>query len=236
MKANFLVWTSLLFIGGYLFLTNSPLFELKSIVLKGDFYKDTNDLNKLFTFFMGENIFKIPLKDIEKMIKGDPKISEVKIEKRLPSELMVYVFRKKPVFLVNLDNIYGFTEKREIIPLFAKDESYRYPIITGLGLSSFNFYRQINTQKTNLSTDIYHAIKEVDSTFFSMISEINLRDLDNPVLYLFPYGVKVMLGTGDYPIKIKRLKSILALENLKDVKTIDLRFKDQALVKKVKEG
>lgn len=236
MKANFLVWLSLLFIGGYLFLTNSPLFELKSIVFEEDLYKDTAKLNKFFKIFMGENIFKIPLKKLEKMIRKDPKVKEVKIEKRLPSELKVYVFRKKPVFLVNLDNIYGFTEKREIIPLFAKNESYKYPIITRLGLSSFNFYRQINTQKANLSTEIYHAIKKVDSTFFSTVSEINLRDLDNPVLYLFPHGVKVMLGTGNYPIKIKRLKSVLALEDLKDVKSIDLRFKNQALVKKVKEG
>jgi len=232
VKAKILVWTSLFFIGGYLFLTNFPLFKVKSIVFKGDYSIEKDVQSRLLSSYVGKNIFGVFSKDIQRTIKKDPKVKEAKIEKRYPSQILIDVFKKKPVFLVNLDDIYGLTENKEIIPLFEKGQTYSYPIITGLRLSSFNFYRQMTDRRIDLATRIYQAIKEVDPALFANISEISLRDVKNPVLFLLPYGVRVILGTGNYLLKTKRLKSILAQEDLEEIKTIDLRFKSQALVKK----
>ncbi|KPL04064.1 MAG: hypothetical protein AMJ90_02085 [candidate division Zixibacteria bacterium SM23_73_2] len=232
MKTGYLVWISFIFVGGFLFLTNSPWFGLKSVVLEGDWHNDKKEQEKFFSSYWGKNIFKIPLQDIEGKIREEPMVEKVRIERRLPSELVVHSFWKKPVFLVNLDRIYGLTESKEIIPISDGEQAYKYPIITGLGLSSFNFYQQMHTQKANLCKKIYQAVTEVDPHLFTNISEINLKDAENPVLFLLPFGVRVILGTGDYFLKIKRLKSVLAVEDLKEIKTIDLRFKDQALVKR----
>jgi hypothetical protein len=85
---------------------------------------------------------------------------------------------------------------------------------------------------------------EEDSNFTEIISEINLSDETNLILYLIPRGTQVNMGKWSYEKKLKRVKAILSQdpefwrseEKAEYLACIDLRFKDQVVLRKSSQG
>lgn len=227
-----LILILLFFIGIYLFLINFFWFDLKRIEISGDSSLTLNDVTRLSPVYLGTNIFKINTKKLENEIKKDLTLSRVRVIRKLPDKIKIILQRKRPVLLVNLDQLYGLTVEKEIIPLKNISRRWDIPILSGVHLKSINFYRKLDLPEINRAVDLYKAVQEVDSTFLDRISELDLSNQQNLVLYLLPSGVKVMLGSGYYKHRIARLMAILKTEDdYKNLSWVDLRFENQGVVK-----
>jgi cell division septal protein FtsQ len=60
------------------------------------------------------------------------------------------------------------------------------------------------------------------------ISEIDMSRREGPVLYTVD-GVEVRLGSEDWEERLARLVGVLAQVAAQDVRTVDLRFRDQVV-------
>jgi len=69
------------------------------------------------------------------------------------------------------------------------------------------------------------ALDEVKVIEPGSLSEILLTNPLNPILVTQPHGIRVILGDGDYPAKLNRLKRALPQINkrARNIKSVDLR-------------
>jgi cell division protein FtsQ len=222
----------LFFSGIYMFLINFFWFNLDRIQMSGDSNLTINDVTRLSPMYLGTNIFRINTGKLENDIKKDLTLSRVRVMRKLPDKIEISLQRKKPVLLINLDQLYGLTQDKEIIPLENFNRGWDIPILSGVHLKSINFYREMDIPEIQRAIDFYQAVREVNSTFMERISELDLSNSDNLILYLLPSGLKAIMGASDYKRRIARLMAILEMEeDLKKLSCVDLRFENQGVVK-----
>ena len=213
-----------------IFFTNFPGFELEAIQVEGNQKLSYSDVLSLCPVKLGENLFSINTERIKKKILSEPKIEYVQIKRSPPHKIIIRLSEKKPALLINLENIYGLTRQGEIIPL---DENFNLPMVSGVELKKTKPYQKLKDQKVNLALSLYGLLVKIDKDILNLVSEINLKREDNVILYLIPKGTKISLGYGDFKRKLVRLSLILKQEiELDKVEYIDLRFKEQAVVRR----
>lgn len=226
----------LLFLAGvYLFLINFPGFNLKRIEVSGDTGLSLNQVLELTPVILGTNIFRLDARKIENGIRKDLSVSGVRLMRKFPDGINLELKRKKPIFSINLDQLYGLTKDKEIIPLEGLNGRLDLPILSGVSLARINFYQEVDIPEIQQVIEFHQAILDVDSAFLGKISELDFSLPENLILYLFPSGLRVAMGSGDYKRRIARLTEVLKREtDLKKLSRIDLRFENQAVVKKRK--
>lgn len=228
--------------GIYIFVSHSPRFNLARIYIQGNHKVSEKEIKEKAQIELGTNIFRMNLGMIENLVREDKRIKEVWAKRILPNQILIEVEEKKPALWINLpDGLFGLSQNQEIIPLEEEDFDQDLPIVTGLtSLSDFGkenlkakSYEWWPNKKAKLALDFYRILSEQDSSFMELISEISLSDESNLVFYLIPYGTRVNMGKGNLKKKLKRLKAFLDYEGkTEDLVGLDLRFKDQVVVKK----
>ena len=216
--------------GIFIFFTNFLGFELKAIQVEGNQKVSYSNILCLCPIKLGQNLFRINTEKIKKEILSEPKIECVQIKRKLPNQIIIKVKEKKPALLINLGNMYGLTQKGEIIPL---DENLNLPVVSGIEIKKTKFYQKLRDQRIDLALSLRNLLATTDKDILNLVSEINLKRKGNVVLYLIPKGTKISLGWGDFKRKLTRLSLILREEKKFDkIEHIDLRFKGQAVVRR----
>jgi len=228
--------------GIYIFVSHSPRFNLARIYVQGNHKVSEKEIKEKAQIELGTNIFHMNLGMIENLVKEDKRIKEVWAKRILPNQLLIEVEEKKPALWINLpEGLFGLSQDQEVIPLEEEDFNQDLPVVTGLTFSSDFGKENLKTKpyewwpnkKAKLALDFYKILSEQDSSFMKLISEISLSDESNLVFYLIPYGTQVNMGKGNLKKKFKRVKAFLDYEGrTEDLTCLDLRFKDQVVVKK----
>lgn len=228
--------------GIYMFMYYSPRFNLTQIDIQGNRKIDEKEILERTGIKMGANIFSLDLGKIEQLVREDKRIKDVWVKRKLPQAILIEVEEKRPALWINLpEGLYGLSKDQEIIPLEKEDFQHDFPVVTGLVspsvLGNENLsqrpYEWWPNRKVKSALEFYRALLEGDSSFMESISEISLADENNLIFYLIPYGTQVNMGKGNFKKKIGRVKSLLEYERRREALIgIDLRFKDQVVVKK----
>jgi len=257
MKRTIAFLVSILFVltlcGIYIFVSHSPRFDLTQIDVEGNHKVSAKEILEKAKIELGTNIFRTNLRRIKDHIREDDRIKDVWVKRKLPNRVLIEVEEKKPALWINLpDGLYGLSQDQEIIPLEEEDFDRDLPIVGGLAsLSVFEKqnqsvrpYKRWTNMKVKFALDFYNTLLDEDSSFSEIISEISLCDETNLILYLIPRGTEVNMGKGDFKKKSKRLKAILSQdpeferyeEKAERLACIDLRFKDQVVLRKSSPG
>jgi cell division septal protein FtsQ len=82
--------------------------------------------------------------------------------------------------------------------------------------------------KARAAVAVIRALLRSGSGLTAEISEIDMSRREGPVLYTVD-GVEVRLGSEDWEERLARLEGVLAQVAAQDVRTVDLRFRDQVV-------
>jgi cell division protein FtsQ len=218
--------------GMYLFLISCRWFGLTEIEISGDTDLTLNEVTELTPVLLGTSVFRLDAQKIENGIRKDLRLSQAKVIRKFPNKIKIKLQRKRPIFLINLDQLYGLTKTKEIIPSEAQNQRLDLPILSGVSVGQINFYQETDIPEIQKAIDFYQTAVTLDSTFLGKISELDLSHPDNLILYLLPSGLRVVMGSGDYAQRLARLIEVLKVEqDLERLSWIDLRFHNQAIVK-----
>ncbi|MCJ7508352.1 MAG: FtsQ-type POTRA domain-containing protein [candidate division Zixibacteria bacterium] len=221
---------TLTLIGTFIFLTNFPGFGIKTIQIEGNQKVSDLDILNLCPVKLGQNFFKVDTDEISKKILSEPRIETVNIERLFPQRILIRLSEKKPIYLINLGNMYGLTQRGEIIPL---EENLDLPVVNVVSLKKVTLYHKIKDRKIDFALSLHNSLAKIDANILNLISEVNLKEKDNVILYLVPRGAKVFLGCGEFEKKLIRLSLILREEKeFEKIEYVDLRFKGQAIVRR----
>jgi cell division septal protein FtsQ len=87
--------------------------------------------------------------------------------------------------------------------------------------------------------DVCQTAQSLDTAVYRLISEINMNNGGDIILYSSEAGVPVVVGRGEIEKKLLLLENFLvnnmATTDVENVQYIDLRFEDQVVVKRVQQ-
>ncbi len=239
--------------GAYIYACQSPDFDVKEVTIRGNSKVSSEEIKGRMEPFLNKNILGLNLRRIGEVLRSDPRVQEVQIKRRLPGSLLVQVKEKKPVLWIALPaelpemgeaGFCGLSPDQEMIPLDQDDLSRDLPVVTGIAATRSSWassripqpYQKWDDVRIRRALEIYRTLTDIDPGSSTLLSEINLTDPSNPVLYLLP-GVKVIMGESDFKRKWKRVRGILGTEKeIASFSCLDLRFNDQVLLTKAHTG
>ena len=249
-KIPFLILTVLILIfgGTYLYAFYSPGYNVAEIQIKGTKKISPGEIRKKAEWCLGKNINSLKLEKIRENLLTDARLRNVRVYKILPRSISVEVEEKTPVLWISLPTIlpgaeeygfFGLSIDQETIPLDKDDISRDLPLVSGIDVGELNGssngllspYQKYENSKTRTVLEFYWMLVKNDPDALKLLAEINMTDTPNLILYLLPFGNKVLIGPGDIEKKWNRVKTILSMEEkIEDLSCLDLRFDDQVVL------
>lgn len=181
----------------FLFLfIQSSFFECKNIFVEGNRWLDNEYILENANVPLGNNLFYLDEKLIISKLEMLPMIQEVKVEKRLPSTLNIYIKEKEPAAIVVAQEKFILVDvKGFYIQDVESIREFKYlPLVTGLSLEgSLIFGQKINTKALDAALELADQIWEENSNYFN---EINVSSGQNDIWLYTNEGIMVKMGNS----------------------------------------
>lgn len=178
------------------------------------------------------------LAEISRQIYENPKFSGVTVTQFSKQLLSIHIKQRKPVALIDADNVRYLSEELEIYGNAGKDD--KFLLLKGFYEKEFVARRGVNHWQLNEETkknitialDIYNLAAKGNI----IVREIDFDRYRGYSIVLENQPTTITLGNGDFEGKLTRLKSILAsLEKEgKQASNIELDYSDKAFIKEIK--
>lgn len=216
------------------FLKNSDFFQIKKItypkVVQIPSYSDIFDL-------MGRNLFSVNIKEVsEKVKKNFPQLTQVRLLRHLPDELIIEAQKRKPLALVKLsDKYFSVDSDCVIISESNRTQDNNLPLILGIMSRPISLRIGQIYDDSNLKFGL-EIIQEIDKISYLKnfaLSKVDVSNLSR-TLFAFTNGIEVIIGEENISERLKLLAVVISrLSNeLDKIKYIDLRFKEPAIGRK----
>lgn len=180
-------------IGIIIFIYKAPLFNLKKININGLVSLTNESLQEVLKYEIGQNIFTIDYKEMEKTLTSNPYIQKVKISKKGINQLDINIEESKIGFYIEKDGkFYTINNEgvivEELTDLIDKDLINIYDMdINDKKVGD----KILEDNNINDVLDEFYRMKEVLPEDYK-ISKIGIKDLSNINCYI--REVKVIIG------------------------------------------
>ena len=210
-------------------LFQSPVFEVRQIVVKGttispETIKSVTDINS------GQNIFKLDLKSAEKKAHLLPLVKAVSITRKLPATIVIDVEERKAIGVMQITDGFAQVDDEGVCLRKADITRAEIPVITGVNLDFPGIGKKMESER--LST-VLKVVCELPEEILPKLSEVHIDDEGRIQLYMLD-GTQCRLGLPD---KIKQKGQILleVRQKLKSegrkIEYIDLSYSNNPVVK-----
>lgn len=212
-------------------LLNSSFFYISEVTVTGNKSLTPEEITKAAGIPIGENIFRINLRDAAARVKAIPAVKDVRLARRLPARVAIMLTEREAVALVSgRDGFYGLDEGGVCIrKVNAADP---LPILTGVGIAPL--------PGGDLTTEGFRTavlvLKSLDGDLISGLAEIHITPLRSVEAYTTE-GVKICFGwPEELAEKGKMLCGILKEVEDRKVVYIDLSVTKRPVVKFAGQG
>ncbi len=208
----------------------TPYFTVKRVEFFG--LRDIGENEIALPFHYGDNLLLLSTGFVEQNILADPRIERVKVRKRLPDGIEIFVVEKTPSYLLNCGEIWGLTKNGDAIPITDPRKISNLPLITTTQIYQPIPYKKVNEPSVLRALKFANKISDENPSFLDKVSEIISRENGEYSLFLVQNGIEVALSDkSENPLeKLNVIMNGLGTEE-KDVVQIDLRFPDQGIVR-----
>ena len=228
----------------------SPVFDLKSIVVSGNRAVGKEDIIRVSGLERGRNIWSADLVETERRLMLDRRFERVALSRKFPGTVVVRVKELQPIAFVQLDRLYGVSERAELIPLSPGNGLPDLPVISidasgyrpvsdeGESRSlHFETLREAMLVDPEIGRALYlmRVLRTMSPGMYDELSEIHVSRPNDPIAYMVEGGLAIRFGTGHYPRKIEMLRRTVERLETDAIRTrlIDLRFKDQVIIRPI---
>lgn len=228
----------------------SPAFNLNALVVTGNGTVGKEEVITVSGLERGRNIWSADLAETERRLMLDRRFERAALIRKLPGTVVLRVKERRPVAFVQLDRLYGLSEGAELIPLSPGNGLPDLPVIT-VGAPgdrpvpddavrqdrSFETLRDAMLVNPEVGRALYlmRVLRTISPGLYDELSEVHVSSEDDPIAYMVEGGLAIRFGTGHYPRKIEMLRRTVDELEADAIRTrlIDLRFKDQVIVRPI---
>lgn len=186
--------------------------------------------------FKGKNIFTIDIQKVEALLERKyPQASELRVLRRFPNRLVVEAKKRSPFVQVKVKNVYVAIDEKSVILATDEDPLKGLPLMdnTKIVSSEAILGGTVRSRDVRIGIQIQKSFVNYLHRANLSIASIDLSDLSKINVYL-SNDLRIIMDSEKIDSKIQILSFVLTQKNLdfKDVKYIDLRFKEPILGRK----
>jgi cell division septal protein FtsQ len=217
---------------------SAPLFEVRSIAVRGNQRARTADLLALASYVPSTNIFRVDLGRLRADLQRSPWVLSASFRRDLPNALEITVEERKPAAIVRFEGAAWLIDAtgRRLAPFGPDVVEFEYPVLVGVeGLPRPEAVRRIRAGAGAIG-----ALTAAMPDFAERISELDLSEPDriaarlsdgSPLLYLDAH--EPLRNIENYMTIRPLIARTLAERELPDpggIAYIDLRFRGRIAV------
>jgi len=212
-------------------------FELKAAKIQGNRYVSKEEIFEIAGIDFSKDIFEVNTGEIEKRILKHGMIEKVSVRRFLPSALKIKVKERDLIAAISGSEISAVDIEGNILTQFPMESVYDLPVITGFHFQTESSGNRIpeNPELVQQAVALLNEIKSRDLVLYHELSDLHYSQSSGFIFYLKDKNIPIVFGFDDYSKKIQYLLIIyhhlLNKDELAQAKVIDLRFKDQVVVK-----
>jgi cell division protein FtsQ len=181
----------------------------------------------------GQNLWRIDPERVRGRLEQMPEIRRADVIRELPNRVAIVVEERRPFTLVHAAKLHWLDEEGRVLGDETRAVSTEVPVISGLSEEELVTMRTSPGPRARAAIALIRALLRTGSALASEISEIDMSRAEGPVLYTVD-GVEVRLGTEEWDERLARLEGVLAQVASQDVHGVDLRFRDQVVLRRNK--
>ena len=181
----------------------------------------------------GQNLWRIDPERVRARLEEMPEIRRADVIRELPNRVAIVVEERRPFTLVHAARLHWLDEDGRVLGDESRAVNTEVPVISGLSEEELVTMRTSPGPRARQAIALIRALLRTGSTLASEISEIDMSRAEGPVLYTQD-GVEVRLGSEEWDERLARLEGVLAQVATQDVHGVDLRFRDQVVLRRGK--
>jgi cell division protein FtsQ len=191
--------------------TASQTFAVREIRFSGLQHALEPDLLQRSGLKLGGNLFRTDLSRAARGMETHPWVASVRLERRLPGEVLASVVEHRPAALVQLGALYVLDDEGRLFKRAAPEDALDLPILTGVSRDAWD------ERKPELQLRLFGALHLLDTWQASgnpiaAVSEVRLDEDGGFTLFAHDGTAvqEVRLGSNEISLKLRRLAQVRA--------------------------
>jgi len=210
--------------------------RIKQNIVAGNRIVGTNEILQLTQVQMNTLLYKIDLTAIQRNVMSHPYIKDAVVERSLPNSIHVQVVERVPIAIVNRPETMYVDENGVVLPRSISHRLFDLPMISGISANEPLALGSIIKQPDIIEAlQLLATMKIVNRPMYHNISEVQVRNGGDIVVYSAEGGVPIIFGRNEIPDKLVRLESfwnnVVQARGTQLLQYIDLRYQDQIVAR-----
>lgn len=209
----------------------TPRFAVMAIEVRGASRVPPQRILETSGIVRGTNLWRIDPDRVRARLESLPEIRRADVVRELPNRVSILVEERRPFTLVHAARLHWVDEDGRLLGEERHAVATEVPVIRGLSEDELVTMRTRPGPRARAAIALIRALLRTGSALAAEISEIDMSRPEGPVLYTID-GVEVRLGSEEWEERLARLEGVLAQVATQDVHGVDLRFRDQVVLKR----
>ena len=193
---------------GWRWANTTPRLALRELSITGNQRATEAELARLGGLNAGVNLVAMDLAAVERAIAAHPWVREVRVQRQLPSRVLVNVVEREPVALVSLGDLYLVDVAGEPFKRLQVGDGVDLPMVTGLEREDFVQHREETVDRLAAAVEVVRAYSRSRVAEGHALSEVHLEA--EGVTLVTEAGEEIRLGEGPLPEQLDRLATVRA--------------------------
>jgi cell division protein FtsQ len=209
----------------------SPRFAVVAVEVRGASRVPPQRILEISGIVHGTNLWRIDPGHVRGRLEALPEIRRADVVRELPNRVSILVEERRPFTLVHSARLHWLDEDGRLLGEEKNAVATDVPVISGLSEDELVTMRTTPGPRARAAITLIRALLRTGSALAAEISEIDMSRSEGPVLYTVD-GVEVRLGTEEWEERLARLEGVLSQVATGDVQGVDLRFRDQVVLRR----
>ena len=210
--------------------------KIKQIKIEGNRIVGENEILQLTQVQTNTLLYKVDLSAIQRNVMSHHYIRDAVVERSLPNALHIQIVERVPIVIVNRPETMYLDERGVVLPRTVSHRLFDLPMMSGIPESEPLPLGSAITQVDVLEAlQLLSTMKTANRTMYINISEVQVRNGGDIVLYSTEGGVPIIFGRGEMPSKLVRLETfwndVVRTRGTQSLQYVDLRYHDQIVAR-----
>jgi len=215
----------------------TPRFAIMAVEVRGAARVSAERILDVAGVAPGTNLWRLDSDAVVGRLEALPEIRRAEVIRELPGRVTILVEERRPFTLVHGNRLHWMDEEGRVLGEEPQAVVPPVPVITGLTEDEVATMRTEPSPKARAAIALIRTLLRSGSPLAAEISEIDMSRREGPILWTVD-GIEVRLGTEDWEERLARLEGVLSQVASEEgaVSAIDLRFRDQVVLKRGGQG
>jgi cell division protein FtsQ len=209
----------------------TPRFSVVAVEVRGASRVPAHRVLEVSGIVRGTNLWRVDPDQVRGRLEALPEIRRADVVRELPNRVSILVEERRPFTLVHAARLHWLDEDGRLLGEESHAVAPEVPVISGLSEDELATMRTTPGPRARAAIALIRALLRTGSALAAEISEIDMSRAEGPVLYTVD-GVEVRLGSEEWEERLARLEGVLTQVATQDVQGVDLRFRDQVVLKR----